>query len=504
MVDPQIFESKTGFSAQLKPVELSQQEKTQEQIIKTLAELGNLTVANDDLSFSGNKFVLPEQFRGNISAAIRYLHEVEVAEETKYSFNKEFPYRWQDGAAAFDRAMKFLFGSSGLGGTIQNFFSKTPPTFVTIPVGPKETLQVPWGRVLFPPLDAQFDLGIAESKEYGKIFTLNVLAPRKYRAPIEAFFKIVEFELKERSIFRGKAFYGGEEPIFKDVLGFDTSSIVYSESVLSDLNTHMWSLLKYTDEMRKNNLPLKRAILVEGPFGSGKTSAGTITGKIAVENGWTFVIARPGEERLGDILKTARLYAPSVVWFEDIDVAQGKSDLEVSALLDMLDGVTTKGSEVLAGFTTNHVEQIQKPVLRPGRLDAIIHIGSLDGPGYEKIIKLRVPAGKLNPNIDFPSVTTVYEELKMLPAFVSEAIDRAMRSSMARNNGKLLEINAIDLIDAAKSLTYQLNLMNDATVGVEKNKLEDTFASIVSGVLSDTGVFDSYGDKVYSLNNEEK
>ena len=143
-----------------------------------------------------------------------------------------------------------------------------------------------------------------------------------------------------------------EEPTFLDLSKIDPNKVIYSEEVLTQLNTNLWSVLEHTDLMRSYGLPLKRAVLLEGPYGTGKTLAGTLTAKRAVENGWTFILVRPGQDDLFTALKTAQVYAPAVVWFEDIDgLAKGGTDEQISRLLDALDGAQTKGHAVVAGFT---------------------------------------------------------------------------------------------------------------------------------------------------------
>ena len=39
------------------------------------------------------------------------------------------------------------------------------------------------------------------------------------------------------------------------------------------------------------------------------------TGQVALENGWTFIQARPGVDDLSTVLQTAKLYQPAVVFF---------------------------------------------------------------------------------------------------------------------------------------------------------------------------------------------
>lgn len=474
-----------------RPPAKTEHERQEQQILAALDQLGKTRVGEDGLIFEGTKFVLPASMRGEIATAVKYLRDYEEQQENEFNFSRVFNYRPWDGAAAFQRAMRRVFGSSGVGVPIQTFFGKILPQFRSINIDANETLSVPWGQVGFSPLEATFSLGLTKHEEYGVVFALSVEAPRKHRARIEAFFGIVESELKASSIYRGKAFTGGAEPQFLD-LG-NLPPVIYNADVLVQLETNMWSLLRYSDTMRRNGIALKRAVLVEGPYGTGKTLAGMLTAQEAVANGWTFILARPGRDDLMEVLQTAQLYAPAVVWYEDIDiVAQGQNDAQISTLLDVLDGITNKGTEVLAGFTTNHVDKIQKGVLRPGRLDAVIRIAGLDRDGFERLIRAVVPIDQLAPDVDFDQVTASFDGF--LPAFAKEAIARAMRYSINRNRGELGVITTDDLVYAADGLRPQLKLMNDAIEGVRKPTLDATFEALIQGQLNATRFVDGDGD----------
>jgi len=466
-----------------RPAAMTEHERQAAQILAALDKLGQTRVGEDGLIFRGTQFVLPESMRGQVGAAVRYLKDYEEQQENEFQFSRQFHYRPWDGAAAFQRAMRRVFGSSGVGVPIKTFFGKVLPEFRTVNVGVNDTLSVPWRNVGFSPLEATFQLTASNHEEYGVVFSLGVTAPRKHRARIEAFFDIVAQELKDGSIYKGKAFTGGAEPLFLDL--DNLPPVVYSDEVLTHLDTNMWSLLRYSDTMRANRISLKRAVLVEGPYGTGKTLAGMLTAREAVAHGWTFILARPGKDDLFEVLQTAQLYAPAVVWYEDIDtIAQGSDDMQISRLLDALDGITNKGTEVLAGFTTNHVSKIQKGVLRPGRLDAVIHVGGLDRVGYEKLIRAVVPGDQLDPDVNFDVVAAAFDGF--LPAFAKEAISRAMAYSISRHRGELGVIATEDLVHAADGLRPQLQLMNDAVEGVSRPTVGSTFAELVRAEVRDT------------------
>lgn len=471
-------------------------DQVRDKLLATLAELGGMTVSDDALIYEGTRFVLPANLAGDVDAAIKYLADYKEQQTKEFQFSRKFLYRAWDGAHAFQLAMKKVFGSAGVGkSTFDMFGRERKPQYMTINVGPHETVQIPWGRVSLSPLEATFDLAASGDETYGTVFFLSVAAPRKYRAHIEAFFKVVEDELARNSIYRGKAFDGGNEPAFKDTKAIDPRRVVYSPDVLLQLDVSLWSVLKHTNVMRQHGLPLKRGVLIAGPYGTGKTLAGELTAREAVQNGWTFILARP-QDNLETVLQTAQLYSPACVWFEDLDVvARGHSERQISSLLDSLDGIRAKGTEVVAAFTTNHETAIQKGVLRPGRIDAVIRINGLDAAGYEKLVRVTLPE-ELQGDIDFAKVAEAFEGF--LPAFAKEAIDRATRYSISRNNGVPDVINTDDLINAADGLRPQLELMESAREGVTVPTLDRALTNAVENAVNGIRLVDDEGDS-YSV-----
>lgn len=484
----------------------TEQEKIQEKILAALDELGGQTVGDDSLVFEGSKFVLPAGMEGNISQAVSYLSDWDRQQNTSYSFSKSYNYRPYDGAAAFERAMKRVFGTTGIGRAQFSFFGSNPPHFESITVGPKgETLQVPWGTVEFSPLEAEFQLGADYSDEYGYVFELSVTAPRRHRKRIEGFFKVIDEELHERSIYKGHAITADPmQPAFVDTSKIDPGKIIYRQEVLTQLEVNMWAPLLYTQALRDAGVPLKRAVLLEGPNGTGKTLAGLRTAQIAQENGWTFILVRASDNPF-EALNTAKMYAPAVVWIEDLDVMANASRNRnhIAAVLDALDNVQGKGTEVMAGFTSNFADKLDKSVIRPGRLDAVIRVAELDSQGYEKLIKALIPKDLLV-DIDYDKVTGAYDGF--LPAFATEAAQRAVRYSIARNQGRPGAITTQDLIDAAHGMRDHLALMANAkNAEHSRNTVEEVLvAAIVDGVkakMKSSSDHDGYDITLLSKNS---
>lgn len=455
---------------------------TQRDILAALDALGARNVQQDTLAFEGERFVIPASM--NVRGAIEWLEEWEETQETTFSFSRTYPYRPYDGAAAMERAFVRVFGVAGMGRAIKTLFGSTPPEYVSVATGVNTTVQVPWGQIQMPALDATIYTGATRSREDGIVFEITVQAPRKHRQRIEGFLDVVADELAQRSIYRGKAITGGEEPTFLDLSTIDPSRIVYSADTLTQLNANLWSLIEHSDTMRTLGIPLKRAVLAYGPWGTGKTLAGALTGQRATANGWTYILARPGRDDLMSTMTTARLYAPSVVWFEDIDVSASDATAQyISRLLDALDGVSAKGREVIVGFTTNHVERIAKGMLRPGRIDSVVHFGTLAPEDVEKLVRISVPDHILAPSVDWARVGTAFEGY--VPAFAREAIDRAMRYTIART-GAVGQVTTDDLVSAAQGLRAQLALMDEAGLGVREDSMSEAFRKLIGEAVADT------------------
>jgi transitional endoplasmic reticulum ATPase len=206
-----------------------------------------------------------------------------------------------------------------------------------------------------------------------------------------------------------------------------------------------------------------------------------MTAKEAVRAGWTFLMARPGRDRVEDVLTTARLYAPAVVWVEDIDADTGSSDPKsVSRMLDAWDGITTKSGEIIVAMSTNHITKLPPGMLRPGRLDYVLEIAGLDRPATEKLIRVVVAAGKLAEDVDFDAVHAEMDGF--LPAFIRAVADRARSFAIHRMNGSTdYVLTTDDLVNAARSLHPQLKLHQDAAEPVALPTLDAVLRDAVTG-----------------------
>lgn len=447
---------------------------------------------DDDILFQGSKLVIPETM--SIPQARTFLERKEAEQERETVFTREFRYRPWDGAWCMWNVFKRQFGASNHRGRVTfGMFGpmEEPPQMVTVNSNVGEQEQIPWGVFEIPSLPhTRFETMVVPNPEYGELFGLTVSGPKKFRYRIEGIFEAIERELRTNSLYRGKAFDGQTMPEFVDVYSVDRSRVVYSDEVTTQLEGKIWGKLRYTEANEAQHVKLKKAVLLHGAFGTGKTLALMLTGQEAIEHGWTFIKLRPGRDDLATGLKTARLYQPCVVAYEDIDVVAGAVEdgdrSAITRLLDDFDGIDAKGTKILAVLTTNYPEKIHKGMARPGRLDAMIEIGDLDERGVEALVKVTVAKDTLDEDVDWAAVFEAAEGYK--PAFVTGFASDAVEYLIVRCEGNVngAKISTADLVSAAKGLRPQYEKMQDAKDITEREPLGVALDNRMKGVIQNT------------------
>lgn len=413
------------------------------------------------------------------------IDRAEKEAETKTRWTRTFHYRPDDGAYALIQVLTARYGGA-VGEATMTFFGPEPPELDTIDIAYGVTAQVPRGELSLPALPGlTITSGGMSDREYGIVFAMAAEGPRKYKDEVAGIFDDIARHLETRSIYRGAAVSGSKALKFIDVSKFNAAEIVFAQRAEELLHATLWGPLKQWRELEAEGIPLKRAVILHGPFGTGKTSAGLITAQIAEAAGWTYIAARAGKDSVIDALKTARLYQPAVVFVEDFDNegTDGDDTAGMSKLLEAFDGATAKGSKVMVVVTTNHVERIPRGMLRPGRFDAMVEIAHLDAAGIERLIKAVVSPDKRHADIDYGQVTEAMAGF--YPAFVREAIDRARIVAITRH-GRAYALDTEALVTAARSLQEQLKYMEEAGEGAKRPDVDTALRAMVRDAVTES------------------
>lgn len=466
-----------------------------------LAALGFKTkktlITDDDIQrHDGTAIILPQDMPLERMVAIGNAKIEE--QEQEHVFVRRYEYRPPDGANATANVLNRMFGIVvGKVKPPEGFFDgPTPPGYISVQISPTESRDVPWGQISVPALPGATVELSAERGDLGPVFVAKVIAPKKHKATIEELFAAIEEELRINSIYRGHALQGANELTFLPVAGFRSDRIVFADTVEATLEAALWNPIRDPEAVKRSGMSLRRAVLLYGPFGTGKSSAGLMAAQLAEQYQWTFLAANAGKDDLRAVMTTAALYQRAIVFVEDLDTHTPNINdrSAVAELLDVFDGIGVKDREIILIATTNHIETVPAGMLRPGRMDYVVEIAGLDRGGVERLLRAIIPTERLDPNVDFDAVFAETDDF--LPAWVKAIGDRAQSFALARVDGSAYRLTTQDLVLAARSLHPQLELMRKATEGTEEPQLDQVMRGMVREAVEDVRVVDGDGDPV--------
>ena len=450
---------------------------------------GAITQESGIAYHDGKQILIPEGM--SYKQAAKLVNAQAISMEEVHAFSKVFRYRPYDGAYALQETLKDIFGLSGTGKAIHSFFGSQPPQYVNVEIGVDQEIKVPWGHIEFPPFEnATFILGVEMDPTYGMLFKVTCQAAKKFEPEIEGLWIAVADKLKTHSIYKGKAIMGVgrvsregvEMPSFMDAYAIDPRTVAFKQDVFDRLTASVWGPIRTADLQRSQLLKLNRKTLLYGPYGTGKSLAGGLTARVAVDHGWTFIQTKTGEEELDKVLKTAELYAPAVVFIEDIDTLIENDPTELARLLEMFDGVSSKNKEVMVLMTSNHAEALPKGLTRVGRIDASIEIGDLDRAGIERLISATFRPEVLDDEIDFDAICEAMEGYE--PAFIMGTFNLTKSNAVIRTRSEVYSLTTKDFVLAAETLRNQHDTHVNAADRPAVDVLGSTLVKAVGGEVA--------------------
>ncbi len=428
-----------------------------------------------------------------LTTAVQVLNQQIEAEEQTVARGITFPQHPFVVADAFTEAVKEVAGHAIGKGKSHWLFGDSPPQQVEVEVAPGVTKSIIWGDMVFP-FDHSGSLNTGyQHTPNGPVGLVQGQFKQKYVHIWDKIIKQTRINLDTRSLFKGRVLrvkfdnaFASVEPW--DVGKLDISHIVFRSDLAQQIEDSVITPIEHYAECKKAGIPFKRGILLAGPYGTGKTLLAGSVAKLAATHGMT-VIYIERVEWLPQALRMAAQLAPAIVFAEDIDrLTSGERDEQIDTILNTLDGVDTKGAEIMTILTTNYPDKIYKGMIRPGRIDVALEISPPDSEAAQQLVKSYLADA-------FDSSNGNLEEMGnalagQIPAVIREVCERSKLSYISRT-GSVPSKNSItpdDVLRASGSMQNQIELL-------QEKKPEPTFEENLASWLT------NIGDRLESIEN---
>ena len=178
--------------------------------------------------------------------------------------------------------------------------------------------------------------------------------------------------------------------------------------------------LKNPDVFHRLGIRPAKGFLLYGPPGTGKTLLAKAVAKEAHAN---FISMKSSdllskwygesEQQIARMFQRARSVAPCVIFIDEIDSlvpARGSGQGEpqvtgrvVNTILAEMDGLEELQSVVVIG-ATNRPALVDPALLRPGRFDELVYVGTPDKAGREHILAIHTRDMPLAPDVDLAKI----------------------------------------------------------------------------------------------------
>ncbi len=199
---------------------------------------------------------------------------------------------------------------------------------------------------------------------------------------------------------------------WNDVGGLDEAKQSITEAV-------EWPI-KNPEKFARMGIKAPRGILLYGPPGTGKT---LIAKAVAKESNANFISVKgpeifskwlgESEKAIRETFRKARQVAPCVIFFDEIDSIASMPGMEstdshtservLNQLLTEMDGLESL-RDVVVIAATNRPNLLDPAILRPGRFDRLVYIGSPDRKGRLKIFRIHTKGTPLSENVNLEAL----------------------------------------------------------------------------------------------------
>ena len=230
-----------------------------------------------------------------------------------------------------------------------------------------------------------------------------------------------------------------------------------------------------------------KGFLLYGPPGTGKTLLAKAVAKEAEAN---FISIKSSdllskwygesEQQISRLFARARQVAPCVIFIDEIDSlvpARGTSNTGepqvtarvVNTILAEMDGMEELNSIIVIG-ATNRPALVDPALLRPGRFDELVYVGTPDEKGREHILKIHTARMPLAGDVNLGHIARETE--RFTGADLEDVVRRAGLIAIRRHGEKVESVTAADFAEALTDSRATVTAEMEAEYGRMKGELK--------------------------------
>lgn len=352
-----------------------------------------------------------------------------------------------------------------------------PPEYIEINVGADEPVRcLKFGLWLLRRDGANFLVMLDTQNHRGIHFQVAAPKGAAGQAATQAFFRYLEEAIEKGSCYRGKVLsldhqssYSGESYgiLVHKIRPVQRDEVVLPPATLALLERNVIQFVRQRPRLREFGLMTKKGLLFYGPPGTGKTHTIHYLAR-GIEGQTTFLVTAEQVGMLSEYMTLARLFQPSMVVIEDVDLiardrltmhSAGEEAL-LNKLLNEMDGLKPD-TDIMFVLTTNHPQKLEAALAsRPGRIDQAIEFPLPDEDGRAKLVKL------YSRNVEVPdavAAAVVKKTDRVSASFIKELMRRATQFYLEREGTGPLELR--DVEDALEEMLFKGGSLNRVLLG---------------------------------------
>ena len=244
--------------------------------------------------------------------------------------------------------------------------------------------------------------------------------------------------------------------------------------------------LKHPDAFKRLGIRPAKGFLLYGPPGTGKTLLAKATARESEAN---FIATKSSdllskwygesEQQIARLFARARQVAPTVIFIDELDSlvpARGGgmgepqvTERVVNTILAEMDGLEELNNVVLIG-ATNRPNLIDPALLRPGRFDELIYVGTPDTAGRRRILAIHTKDMPLTKDVDLEVLARRTEHFT--GADLEDLTRRAGLSALRRS----LDSTKVTMADFESALTETRASVTEEMLA-DYERIQDTLKS---------------------------